>query len=306
MKLPTFFVPGAKKSGTSSLTVLLRQHPDIFGAPQKEPPFFSRNYDQGTDQYVRNNFSDWSGEKEVFEANPNHLFLPHVPHRISETIDQPKFVVILRNPIDRAHSHWWMKYTSGKETRSFEAAIRKNLDRLNSGTVFTYPDSIRMWEAHCAEQRNGDPLGAYRLYVDMGQYDRHIERYVELFPASAIHVTFLNKLIDDPGKTVRSIWRFLGVVDCYPVEEKRQRVGAIGEKAQPIWRALCRIGRNLELEQHLGFDLEERVRRIMRSWFGTDKPDMGKDVRRMLRDHYRPHMTRLSKLIGRDVFGPEF
>jgi hypothetical protein len=300
--MPTFFLAGVMKSGTSSLTSLLKQHENVFCTPAKEPSFFSLRYERGKEYYLERYFSKWSGEQEVFEANPRNFFLPHVPHRIRETVPDPKFVVILRNPVDRAYSHWWMKYSSGRETKPFKQAIHTNLDRLSSGQEFTYPESIDMWKRHRKARNEGHPLGVYRIYVDMGRYDRHFERYIDLFSSERMHVVFLDDLKEDPVSTVRNVWRYLDLEPDRPVElDDEHRVGAVGENVQHAWTFLCRLGRTFNAGKYIPDNTVEHTRRWARNLFGSQKPEMNKRVRQTLYEYYRPRMRALSSMIDRDA-----
>jgi hypothetical protein len=112
---PSFFVVGAAKSGTTSLHVYLDQHPDIFMSKPKEPFFFEAEYDRGFDFYYRRYFGGWKGQREVGESRHRNLYFPFVPARIHAYNPEARILAVLRNPVERAISHWWHWYARGRK-----------------------------------------------------------------------------------------------------------------------------------------------------------------------------------------------
>ncbi|MFQ5965695.1 MAG: sulfotransferase [Candidatus Scalinduaceae bacterium] len=140
---PTFLLIGAQKSGTTWLSAMLTQHPEVFIPRQKELQFFniSYNYDKGIDWY-RNQFSGYSGEKAVGECTPNYLWvcdgpnslqaerkalgkpiivfrkypcvIRNIPELVHNHFPEQKLIVILRNPIERAISSFYHAIRSRK------------------------------------------------------------------------------------------------------------------------------------------------------------------------------------------------
>src|SRR5204862_1223537 len=110
MALPSFFVVGAAKSGTTSLHVYLDQHPDIFMSKPKEPFFFEAEYDRGPEYYYRRYFGGWNGQREVGESRHRNLYFPYIPARIHSYNPNARIIAVLRNPAERAISHWWHWY----------------------------------------------------------------------------------------------------------------------------------------------------------------------------------------------------
>lgn len=136
-KKVNLFVLGAAKCGTTTLHHYLNQHPSILMAHPKEPLFFEAEYECGNDFYHEKYFATWDGQPIQGEARHRNLYLPFVVPRIKAYApDDAKFLVILRNPVDRAYSHWWHNYSWGDEKKSFEEAIEDNLERLEKGHLF--------------------------------------------------------------------------------------------------------------------------------------------------------------------------
>jgi hypothetical protein len=148
--MPNFIVIGAQKSGTSSMFAYLRQHPQIIRPIFKELYYFDRNYQRGLDWYGCNfpasstiaRRNDRHGRPHLtFEATATYIFDAQVPTRIAKDIETRKFIVLLRDPVDRAISAYWHARRMGRETRERStsnatrprSALRKGAVRSPSG-----------------------------------------------------------------------------------------------------------------------------------------------------------------------------
>src|ERR671919_2133494 len=105
LRLPTFLVIGAMKSGTTALINSLGKHPDVFALPS-EIHFFDRFHDRGLDWY-RERFAKARGQGAVGESTPEYMYLPHARERIVRDLPGVQLIAILRNPVERAYSHYW-------------------------------------------------------------------------------------------------------------------------------------------------------------------------------------------------------
>ena len=127
--LPDYLIIGAQKCGTGSLYRYLNQHPRIKSGITKEVRFFDKYYNRGINWYrVFFPFKDLLGRKYLTgDATPRYLDHPHAPKRVKEIIPNVKFIVLLRNPIDRAYSMYNMRVSRGRETHSFEESLAPSL-----------------------------------------------------------------------------------------------------------------------------------------------------------------------------------
>jgi hypothetical protein len=130
--MPNFIIIGSQKGGTTSLYRYLTQHPHVKSAVTKELHFFDVNFDKGSDWY-RSRFPLCTQEFLTGEASPSYIFHPHAPKRIAELTPSVKLIALLRNPVDRAYSHYKDNLRKKKENISFEAAIEKELESLSGG-----------------------------------------------------------------------------------------------------------------------------------------------------------------------------
>lgn len=189
MKLPNFLIIGAMKAGTTSLHHYLGQHPDIFVAPTKETNFFAQEsalcFTGRTvslpDEYAAQ-FSAATTQKAIGESSPAYLAVPLAPERIARMLPHAKLIVILRNPIDRAYSHYLMRRRQGREERkTFE-------------DVLSEPDR--------------DPEHSY---TERGFYGTFIERYLKHFPREQLKIFLYEDLVNDPKSVVHACFEFLEV-----------------------------------------------------------------------------------------------
>ena len=134
--LPDFVVIGAPKSGTSFFYNLLTRQPSFKPAAVKEIHFFDKRFAEGVGWY-RHCFSESArvdGQRTLTgEATPSYLFDPKVPERMAQVVPEARLIALLRNPVDRAYSHYQMQARRGKEARSFEQATQEEEKTLAEG-----------------------------------------------------------------------------------------------------------------------------------------------------------------------------
>ena len=149
-KLPDFIIIGAQKSGTTSLYDFLIKHPAIAPAAKKELHYFSVQYARG-ELWYRSNFPTNLSRSAFYkkttqrllsgEASPLYLFYPMVPDRMKEILPDVKLIVILRNPVDRAYSHYHHSLRKNMEPMSFERAVRTGRREMRRGERTADPRS---------------------------------------------------------------------------------------------------------------------------------------------------------------------
>jgi len=118
-----FFILGAAKCGTSSLYYYLDQHPEILMSTPKETLFFEKEYHQGVDYFRSKYFPNYNGETFLGEARHRNLYLPYIPDRLAKSFPDAKLIIMLRNPVDRAYSHYVHCKNRGIEALNFKDAI---------------------------------------------------------------------------------------------------------------------------------------------------------------------------------------
>src|SRR4051812_32902128 len=181
-RLPNYLVIGAAKAGTTSLATYLSHHPQAFVAAQKEVNFFDDYWNLGVNWY-RRQFEGARDAAAVGEASVSYLFRPEAPPRMAEVVPDAKLVALLRDPVDRAYSHYWFARGWGSEKRPFSEAI-------------------------AGDEHDDDPG---RAYLARGRYVHQLRRVCEFFPREQLLVLLFDDLRDDPGATFGKVCRFIGV-----------------------------------------------------------------------------------------------
>ena len=197
MSLPNFMCLGAAKSGTTTLYDILRQHPDVYIPSFKEPHFFDipENFNNGIRWYEKNYFKD-ANTKVVADFTPSYFFDKEAPKRIFESLGgKVKFVVILRNPVDRAYSHYLHSKRDDHEDLEFKEALMNESSRLKK------------------YEKNGDYLSYLRQsYVSQGLYSDMLERYLEYFSLdNFLFIQFEGEFIKHREETIIKILNFLEI-----------------------------------------------------------------------------------------------
>lgn len=127
--LPQVIIIGAQKSGTGALYEILRQHPQIVDRPG-EIHFFDIHFQKGIEWY-KMQFPPSSNPASIrIDKSPYYLFHPSVPQRAFAILPKAKLIILLRNPIDRAYSQYFMNIRNNRESLSFSDAIKAETARL--------------------------------------------------------------------------------------------------------------------------------------------------------------------------------
>jgi Sulfotransferase domain len=221
--LPDFLILGAQKAGTTALYSYLRRHPEITGPAFKEVSFFDRHYAHG-ERWYRAHFPI-RRTGIVGEASPSYLFHPLAPERVGAMLPEARLIAILRNPVDRAFSHYQHEVAFGREPLSFEDAVAREDERMAGELERMLADpgyfSYAWWNY---------------TYLARGRYAEQLERWLAVFPREQLRVLFTDELAEDTAATYRHVLSFLGVdergLDSYPrIFERRY------DKLDPAVRA---------------------------------------------------------------------
>ncbi|MBE9144027.1 sulfotransferase domain-containing protein [Planktothrix mougeotii] len=202
---PHFIIIGVQKGGTNSLYHYLCQHPQIVAATQKEIHFFTLNYDQGLDWY-QSQFSPEAEGQQILtgEGSPYYLFHPLVPQRLYESFPETRLIVLLRNPVDRAISHYYWEVTLGYESLSLEEAIAQEAKRLQGET-----------ERICSEVNYFSFNHQHYSYLARGLYAEQLQRWMQFFPREQFLILKSEDLYSDSARVVNQVFAFLGLPDYH-------------------------------------------------------------------------------------------
>lgn len=213
--LPDFVILGGQRCGTSSLYKYLGRHPQIAPSLRKETEYFTVDYGKGESWYrahfplgIRRAVAEKRGRTLLtFEATPDYLFDPRAPERLAAALPEAKLIVMLRDPVERAYSHYHHSVRLGFEDLSFRDAIAAESERLA-------PD---------IETMRRDPLDRvpnFRRYsyVSRGQYSDQITRWYDHFERDRFLIMTAEAFFDHPERTLHTIEEFVGVDAWAPSE----------------------------------------------------------------------------------------
>lgn len=199
--LPDFIVAGVQKGGTTFLYQEMLRHPEIRGSLTKEVHFFDGNFDKGVDWYS-GMFSRSSSNGPVIrgEASPAYIFHPAAVRRIAETLPDPRLIIVVRDPVQRAMSHYKHERRLGYEpSATFEEALEleesrvaEEFDRLSDGSL-----------------GSSFAVGHYS-YTRRGLYADQLERAVALIGRDRLLVLISEEMFADPVAATSAALGFVG------------------------------------------------------------------------------------------------
>jgi Sulfotransferase domain len=222
--LPNAFIIGAPKCGTTSLWLYLREHPEVSFAREKEPDFFAwSDYREWLDWYQ----GLFEPAPIRIEASTSYSIYPvhaGVPEKIHSLVPDPRFIYVVRDPVERAISHYVEHFAHRKETSGIDAALMEADDARNP-------------------------------YRAASRYATQIKRYLSLFPETSLLVIEQDELRSRRDQTLERVFRFLSIDPDRgrPAEDievrrsdSRRRTGAlasrlretraVGALVRGIWR----------------------------------------------------------------------
>jgi hypothetical protein len=286
MTMPNFLIIGAMKSGTTALYYYLEQHPEIYMSPVKEPNFFSQENAVDTVTHIETYqylFRGASGKKAIGEASHSYLYEPRAAAEIRRYVPEAKLIAILRNPIDRAYSHFLHMVRSGTEPLDdFAQALREEEVGIHKGRTF-------------------------QDYIGRGLYYNQLKRYFGTFSREQVRVYLYEDLSGAPISTVQDAFRFLKVDDSFVPDVSLRR----NVSGHPRYKTLDRLLRSQSRIKHAAkIYLPAKLRWRFSKAFDDLKtrnliepPPVRSEVRRQLIRVYREDILNVQELIHRDLSG---
>lgn len=244
--LPDYIIPGAQKSGTTSLWRYMLQHPDILRpALNKELHYFDLNFRHSA-QWYRAHYPFRREGKVTGEKSPYYLYHPCVPRRVHEFDPSLKLIILLRDPVKRAYSHYHHEIENERETRAFRQAVEQELEAVERDHERLARGEIDRSERH---QRYS--------YVARGRYAEQLDRWLEYFPREQIYLDTAERFFRNPVTVCQEVFEFIGVEPFEPSTERKHNPG----KYDPIsdadrqWLAQLYREPNSDLARRHGVDI---------------------------------------------------
>ena len=207
--LPSFIIIGAQRCGTTSLYDYLSNHPQIIPSPVKELFYFDDYYTRPIEWYK--SFFPTEKEREKLErdlvasvitgeASPSYFFHPYAAKRIKETLPDVKLILVLRDPIERAYSHYNHIKRLNREPLSFEEALEKELERIT-------PDVEKLAKD---ENYKADLRRDYS-YLTRGYYALQLKEWYKHFPKEQLLIIQSEEFYRETPKVYDEIVEYLGL-----------------------------------------------------------------------------------------------
>lgn len=197
--LPDAVILGAQKSGTSSLHHYLVQHPQVIAPLRKEVHYFDLNHGRGEGWY-RAHFGRVAEAGVNLDSSPYYLFHPAVPSRLHALIPDARLIVLLRDPVRRAYSHYWHERDKGRERLGFEDAVAAEPDRIGAAAARLAEGTLERSPEH-----------QHFSYLARGRYAEQLERWFGRFPRGRFLVQRFEDLAVDPLGVLNATLGFLGL-----------------------------------------------------------------------------------------------
>jgi hypothetical protein len=283
MKKVDFFIVGAPKAGTTSLYHYLNENLEIEMSSQKEPDFFSYEALQNQKLYYAKNrintiekyHSLFKREDNILrgEASVSYLFYKDVPNRIIEYNPNAKIIIMLRNPIDRAFSHYLMDYRLGLISASFDSIIYKQSQNIN---------------AHLF----------YQQYVQVSEYANQVQRYLEVFSSKNIYFVDYDDFKYQTSDIMNNIFSFLNLSSNFKPDLIKKYNTYTQPKNSIIRYAYSfRYFRKI-LSNILPKKLIEKITNFL--FLSKKKPKLSESTIQFLKKYFESDVRTLSKLLNKD------
>ncbi|TAK12079.1 MAG: hypothetical protein EPO32_09875 [Anaerolineae bacterium] len=299
-RMPDFLLIGAIKSATTSLFLTLEQHPRVFRSPVKEANFFNlvgtaappeRGRGESPVRFI-SSLDDYTaifapaGESQlVGEGTPTYLQNPYAAQQIANYVPQARLIAILRNPIDRAYSHYLMDAGQLKESRGFEEVIHAELAGFGGQPAPEGPP----------------PLQTGYLYT--GLYWHHLQTYHRLLPAAQLKTILFEDFAHHRDETLKDLCVHLGIDPHFAFGPSQRIMESYSVRQAGVMGLLKRVRAGRLLRRIFPQRVARKIRSAGLSQL-TEKPKpMPNAARAALLEFYRPEIVRLQNLLGRDLGG---
>ena len=278
-----FFIVGAPKAGTTSLYHYLSEHPQVEMSSQKEPDYFSDKAinEQGM-YYTKNRVNSLAKYESLFvqkesvvygEASVSYLFYENVAEDIKKYNPNAKIIIMLRNPIERAFSHYLMDYRLGLISDSFENVLAKKSKHKN---------------AHLF----------YQQYIEVSKYSKQIQRYLDFFEKDSILFIDYEDLKINVSKTVDQVYNFLHISTEFAADINTKH----NTFTMPKNKVIRLIYSFVFLRKILTFLFPTYlVKNIRVLLFKSDKkPELLKETRSLLKRIFNDDIKNLEEVLSKD------
>lgn len=276
MHWPNFFAVGPHKTGSSSLYVHLKRHPEVFLASQRRSKMLQPEDPQSADpEMCRSLYAGAEGYRAIGEVCADYFADPNAPARIREVSPAARIIIVLRDPVERAYSHYAnVRYTNPKgataePAESFREVLRRYENRSDSKWFLS------------------------QLYIEHSLYYAGVRRYLDTFGSDQVQILLFDHLTKNPKDVMTRIARHIGVD---PGFFDKLDVSEDGHPFRMPRFPGIRWAQTHGIAKRMPVSLKTAVQPFL---FNYRKPPLDEESRRLLQKLYEPDITRLEELLGR-------
>lgn len=278
MAIPDFIGIGVPRAGTSWASVMLDEHPSLYIPPVKETYYFSRFVDRSVEWY-QSLFGQVPPDVKVGEFTTDYFMFPGMVPQAKAINPHVKFIIVLRDPVERAFSHYLYRKRNGLEKGSLREAIQSR-----------------------------------SFIIEMGFYAKYLRQFLAAAEQDAVYICLYEDLRDDPVTVMQSMYKFLDVDPAFMPSTRRQYVNSIEQNSfrSPFVQSL--FIKSIQLRHYRAFrwlDISSRstvrptflsrLRDFNRKIILVPKEHLGDQERVLLQDIYREDIAELKTLLGRSL-----
>jgi hypothetical protein len=277
MTWPNFFIIGTSKAGTTSLYNYLSATKNVFLAPKgKIHYFYPKEFEKkDSKEKFQDIFKNTEGKKAIGEYS-GYLDEPKSAELIKSIVSNAKIIICLRDPVERAFSHYLGTLRSKDETLSFTESFNKFMKPINKESEF------------------------FRRYIELGMYYEKIKKFLDVFGKDNVMIIIFEEFIIDPKKEFKEVINFLEIDSQIP-----DIVGKIyNAYAEPLGDLGMNIVKNKFVNKIARKIISKNVRvNLLRLLTNkrSKKPELTKEQRMMLEEFYKKDAKNVEKLLGRKL-----
>lgn len=307
--LPNFIVVGANKGGTTSIYHYLKQHPQVYLSPVKEPHFFSSDIDinlfknefaqnklQDIEKYVNGDmkqeyhaafirdeeqykklFKQVADQKAIGELSTSYLYSRTAAAEIKKLIPECKIIICLRNPIERAFSHYRMNLWTGNSNEfDFAKALQDDYNHIP-----------KVW-------------GNAHLYTEIGMYYEQVKRYLDLFGSEQVKIIFTEDMKKNAAGVIKELYEFLGVDSDFTPDTSTQYNEVFTPKFKNLTWVLNKSGIRPLMKKFSPSIIKKLVVKVFYKG-KSDKGEISPTAKAFLRSKFEEDVSNLGLLLNKDL-----
>jgi len=289
-KWPNFFIVGAPRAGTTSLHAYLKEIPGIYMSLIKETNYFSRqlvpdnhpllNPIRDQQKYL-SLFDGVSNEKILGESSPLYLSDLEAPKLIHEVSPNALILISLRDPIERALSHFTLVISDGGSTNTFHQELQ---DEFKFGLHdITKP----------------------HLFLLSGLYSESVKRYQQIFGTKNVKIIIFEEFIQNPKQTIKEVLNFLNIQNSLSNFQGKVHNPFIAARGSTSEKILT----SKDVSKFAKLFLPSEARKFLRRKVLTKKqtkPTIEDEDRKILQEYYKEDVEKLKKILKRDLLWSNF